>query len=251
MRALITNDDGIDAQGLRVLARAAVEAGLDVVVAAPHIERSGFGTGLTSMEAFGKLLLTERELEGLPRVRALAVEASPSMIALIGVRAGFGFAPDVVLSGINHGPNTGQFLIHSGTAGAAFTAVNQGVPGLALSFNNRLAQNWDTAAEVARRSIDWFMAHLTTDAIVNVNIPDVPMTEFKGFRSATLARQGAVSADVVTFGEGHVTMTFRRDEGELLPDSDSVLMRQGFATVTAVGNPAPVLSVDLSGIASA
>lgn len=251
MRALITNDDGIDAQGLHVLTRAAVDAGLDVIVAAPHIERSGFGTGLTSMETGGRLLLTERELAGLPGVRALAVEASPSMIALMGSRGGLGFQPEVVLSGINHGPNTGQFILHSGTAGAAFTAINQGIPGLALSFNTRAAQNWDTAAEVARRSIDWFLDHLSTDAILNVNIPDVSMAEFKGFRSATLARQGAVSADVVTFGEGHVTMTFRRDAGELLPDSDTVLIRQGFATVTAVGNPALVRSIDLSGIASA
>lgn len=251
MRALITNDDGIDAQGLHVLARAAVEAGLEVLVAAPHIERSGFGTGLTSMASAGRLLLTERELDDLPGVRALAVEASPSMIALIGARGGFGFTPDVLLSGINHGPNTGQFLIHSGTAGAAFTAINQGIPGLALSYNTRLAQHWDTAATIARRSIDWFLGHLGTDAILNVNIPDVPLAEFKGFRAATLARQGAVSAEVVEFGEGHVTMTFRREEGEPDPASDSVLMRAGYATVTAVGNPAPVASVDLGGLASA
>ena len=254
MRALITTDDGIDAPGLLVLARAAVDAGLDVVVAAPHIERSGFGTGLTSMESFGRLLLTERELAGLPGVRALAVEASPSMIALIGARAGFGFAPDVVLSGINHGPNTGQFLLHSGTAGAAFTAINQGVPGLALSFHLGRGPDephWATAADVARRSIEWFLAHLSTEAILNVNIPDVALEQFQGFRQASLARQGAVSADVVEFGEGHMTVTFRRDSLDLEPDWDSVLVRQGYATVTAVATPAEVASVDLSDIASA
>lgn len=251
MRALITNDDGIDATGLRVLAGAAVAAGLDVVVAAPHIERSGFGTGLTAMEEGGRLLIQERRLEGLPDVRALAVEASPSMIALVGARGGLGFTPDIVLSGINHGPNTGQFLLHSGTAGAAFTAVNQGVPGLALSFDGRSSQHWDTAAAVAGRAIDWFIANLTTEAILNVNIPDVPLGDLRGLRHASLARQGAVSADIVTFAEGHVTMTFRRDAGEVDPGSDAALLRDGYATATAVGNPAAVDSIDLASIDSA
>ncbi len=251
MRALITNDDGIEAQGLRVLARAAVDAGLDVTVAAPHIERSGFGTGLASSGPAGQLLLTEQELPGLPGVRALAVEASPSMIALMGARGGLGFTPDVVLSGINHGPNTGQFLIHSGTAGAAFTAINQGIPGLALSYSTREGAHWDAAGVIAGRAIEWFLAHPGTDAILNVNIPDGPLADFRGFRAATLARQGAVSAEVVEFGEGHVTMTFRREEDVPDPQSDSVLVRQGYATVTAVGNPASVASVDLRGVDSA
>jgi 5'-nucleotidase len=247
MRALVTNDDGIDATGLQVLARAAVDAGLDVVVAAPHIERSGFGTGLTAMEADGRLLLQERELEGLPGVRALAVEASPSMIALVGARGGLGFAPDVLLSGINHGPNTGQFLLHSGTAGAAFTAINQGVPGMALSFDARDG-HWDTAGQAAARAIGWFLANLTTDAILNVNIPNVPADRLRGFREATLARQGAVSADIVQFGEGHVTMTFRREAGESDLRSDSALLREGWATATAVGNPAAVPAYRIGGI---
>ena len=79
MRALITNDDGIDAQGLHVLARAAVQAGLDVLVAAPHIERSGFGTGLTSMASAGRLLLTANSLT--PTLGAVA--------AFAGAAAGF------------------------------------------------------------------------------------------------------------------------------------------------------------------
>lgn len=251
MLAVVTNDDGIDSAGLRVLAAAGVSAGLDVLIAAPHIERSGFGTGLTSMAANGKLLLVEQPLEGLPNTRSYAIEASPAMIALIACRGGLGVKPDIVLSGINHGPNTGQFLMHSGTAGAALTAINQGVPGLALSINKRDPEHWDTAAHVAGQAIAWFLAHLQTDAILNINIPDIPLSEYRGMRPATLAAQGAVSADLVEFGEGHVTMTFQRESLPPDPASDSTLLRQGYATATAVRNATVAPGVDLSGIAGA
>jgi 5'-nucleotidase len=250
MLALVTNDDGIDAEGLRVLAAAAVAAGLDVLVAAPHIERSGQGTALSALEAGGKLMLQERELEGLPGTRAYAVEASPAMIALMACRGALGPVPDVLLSGINHGPNTGQFILHSGTAGAAFTAINQGVPGIALSMGKQAPEHWETAAEATRRALAWFLEHRPEGAIINVNIPDIPIAEFKGLRVGRLAKQGAVQAMVAEFGEGHVTVTFKRDPPTHAPDTDAALMREGYASVTAVRSPSEATDVDVSAIAT-
>src|ERR1700735_3834193 len=107
MRALITNDDGIDATGLRVLAQAAVAAGLDVTVAAPDSERSGSGTAVSGLEPGGRLLGGRRPLDGLDGVPAFAVGASPALIAFVATGGVFGPVPDLVLSGINHGPNAG------------------------------------------------------------------------------------------------------------------------------------------------
>lgn len=90
MRVLVTNDDGIDSAGLQVLASVAAEAGLDVVVAAPHEERSGSSASLVATRADGRLQLREERLPGLDHVRAFAVEATPAYITWAGVRGAFG-----------------------------------------------------------------------------------------------------------------------------------------------------------------
>ncbi len=107
MRALITNDDGIDSAGLRVLAQVAVAAGLKVTVAAPDGERSGTSAAMSGL-AGGRLLVADRALDGLEDVPTVAVQASPAMIVFVGTDGAFGPPPDIVLAGINRGPNIGR-----------------------------------------------------------------------------------------------------------------------------------------------
>ena len=85
MRALITNDDGIDSPGVRILAQVAVAAGLEVTVAAPDGERSGTSAMMSGLESGGRLLAEERKLDGLEGVPTLAVRATPAMIAFVAV----------------------------------------------------------------------------------------------------------------------------------------------------------------------
>src|SRR5690606_10766658 len=103
MRTLITNDDGIDAAGLVPLARAALEAGLDVVVAAPAVQSSGTSASIVAEEADGRIAIERRELDGLDQIPAFAVRGGPGLIALIAARGAFGDPAELVLSGINHG----------------------------------------------------------------------------------------------------------------------------------------------------
>src|SRR5687768_6804026 len=118
MRVLVTNDDGIDSPGILALARAALEVGLDVTVAAPSWDSSGASASLTAVERDGRFLLSKETLPGLDGVRAFGVEAAPAFIVRAAVRGAFGPEPDLVLSGVNHGPNTGHAVLHSGTVGA-------------------------------------------------------------------------------------------------------------------------------------
>src|ERR1700753_1801461 len=90
MRALITNDDGIDSPGVRILARVAVAAGLDVTVGAPHRERSGPSAMMSALEEGGRLLVEDGKLDGLEDVPTLAVQATPAMIAFVGGHGGLG-----------------------------------------------------------------------------------------------------------------------------------------------------------------
>jgi 5'-nucleotidase len=249
VRALVTNDDGIDSPGLHVLAHAAVAAGMDVVVAAPDREYSGSGTALTAaIRSGGRLAVHARQVEGLAAERVVAVEASPAFLAFAAVRGAFGAAPDVVLSGVNRGPNTGTSVLHSGTVGAALTAATHGLPGVALSLAAPDPQQWGTAEEVTRRVLRWLAGARLGAATLNVNVPDVPPDRLRGVRPARLAAFGAVQAEVGETGDDFVTLTWGDVPGDPAPDSDVALLREGWATATVLRAPCDAPDVDLSGL---
>ncbi len=252
MRALITNDDGIDSVGLQTLAGVAADAGLEVLVAAPHMERSGASASLGAMRSDGRLIVREQPLEKLPGVRSLGVEATPAFIAWAGVRGAFGPAPDLVLSGVNKGPNTGHAILHSGTVGAALTATAHGTPAMAVSVSAADPSHWDTAAYVARTALDWLLQQQLDGRpyVLNVNVPDVPRDGLRGLRAAPLATFGAVQADIAEVGEGYVTMTFSEIDVSGEPDTDAGLQAQGWATVTPLAGPCEMSGVVLDGLTS-
>ncbi|QCQ91633.1 5'/3'-nucleotidase SurE [Rhodococcus sp. SGAir0479] len=250
MRALIVNDDGIDSPGLAVLARVAVAAGLEVQVAAPHVERSGASASLSALEDDGKLMLSRRTMPDLPGVEVLAVEASPAMIAFVAAHGAFGPAPDLVLSGINLGPNTGHAILHSGTVGAVLTAAAHGARGVALSLDQPSPSDWETAEAVASHAVRWAVEHAAPGRVLNVNIPDVPIDGLLGLRAAPLAEFGAVQAEIGDVEENGdesraVTVTFRKVEIDSSGDSDAVLLHDGWATATVLRMPFEVAEADL------
>lgn len=259
MRALITNDDGIDSPGILTLARVAVDAGLDVMVAAPHEDRSGSSAAMSALEADDRLMLDERNLPGLAGIPALVVRASPAMIVFAAMRSAFGAAPDIVLSGVNYGANTGQAVLHSGTVGAALTAVSHGCFGLAVSqaisgppVDIHGAQ-WDTAACIAARAVDWLLQAVadagdTEPFALNINAPDVPVDRVRGMRATTLADYGVVQTQVSERGHGYVVLTMTAVEAAPDPDSDVAVLAQGWASATAVRPLSSVQDVDLSGL---
>lgn len=249
MRALVTNDDGIDTVGLRTLTQVAVKAGLDVIVAAPHVERSGSSASLTALEEGGRLMIREERLEGLDGIRALGVEATPGFIAFAAAHKAFGPAPDIVLSGVNHGPNTGNAVLHSGTVGAALTARTHGTSSLAVSNVAPQPRHWETAAAMAERALAWLLENIGDEPLtLSVNVPDVAVTECRGLRAARLASFGAVQAEVRESGEDYVTMTFSEVDEELEPGTDAYLLAHGWATVTSLAAPCEADGLDLSAL---
>ncbi|KQU06392.1 5'/3'-nucleotidase SurE [Rhodococcus sp. Leaf7] len=270
MLALITNDDGIDSHGIAVLARVAVDAGLDVVVAAPHEERSGASASLSALQNRDQLVFSRAAVADLD-VDAYAVQASPAMIAFVATRGAFGPRPDVVLSGINHGPNTGSAVLHSGTVGAALTALTHGVPSMAFSLagldtaslaapadiHDRVAHEartdvttWDTARLVARQTLEWFLEHRSSEWVLNVNIPPVPPSDLRGVRSAELAAFGAVQAEIGEKDDEFVTVRFDAIAAADDDESDAGLVARGWATVTALRPPSAV-EVDTASLTQA
>ncbi|MBE3074485.1 MAG: 5'/3'-nucleotidase SurE, partial [Actinobacteria bacterium] len=209
MRALITNDDGIDSPGLAVLARVALDAGYGVMVAAPAREASGASASLIGGEVDGRLVVEEKACPGLPAgVRSLAVSATPGLIAFLAAYDGFGPRPDLVLSGVNRGSNTGHAVLHSGTVGAAFSAMTHGIHAMAVSMASGQPRHWATAGAVARHVLPWLTSQPADRGVLNVNVPDLPTMGVLGIRKAPLARFGAVQATLEADDAGQHTVRY-------------------------------------------
>lgn len=238
LRALITNDDGIDSPGLWALAASARDAGFEVVVAAPHVDASGVGASVLSVREDGRVRLHGRELPGLDGVPAFAVEGHPAFIVTSAGRGWLDPEPDVVLSGINLGANTGHAVLHSGTVGAALAAGLQGRRALAVSldtgWNPPEQPHWEAAAHVLPEVLDLLLG--TDDGtVLNLNVPDVAPAGLGPLREARLAPFGTVQVRIAQrtteSSEGlHMTWDERAEPPE--PGTDTALLRAGHPTLT-------------------
>jgi 5'-nucleotidase len=231
MRILVTNDDGIESVGLRVLAERLAADGHDVFVVAPTSDRSGAGAAIGPLHQSGPMPVVEHDWPALGRP-AYAIDAPPAAAAYAACLGGFGAPPDIVVSGINPGPNTGHLVLHSGTVGAAMTGAVLGVPGLAVSIGIGAPVHWASAAEYAAGAVDWVFARADTPLTLNMNVPNAPFAEIKGIREAELARYGSVWAATASGADGHVSIEFAGSETPAAPESDLAVLLDGYVAVT-------------------
>jgi 5'-nucleotidase len=267
VRILVTNDDGVDAVGLHVLARRLVELG-DVVVAAPDREYSGASAALGTLHLI-RPEVHRVDIDGVPE--AWSVTGPPALCVMFGRLGVFGGPFDLVVAGINPGANAGRAIYHSGTVGAALTARNGSVSGLAVSqavedfgvegqgWDDMLAdQHWDTAAEVGVRVARAMLADLPTDPIViNVNVPNRQIDELVGWRRTEVALmppRALASAELIPRlghdGAFDVHMAWG-DPLELPTDTDSGAVEAGYVAITALCRIIDDAAVDLASIGAA
>ena len=134
--------------------RALVDSGLDVVVAAPDRDMSGSGAAIGHIHMDEHIDAKPVDLPGLAGVPAYAVDGPPGLCVLAARLGGFGPTPDLVVSGINPGCNTGRAVLHSGTVGAALTAANFGCRGIAVSIDVATRLVHETAARAVTPVVD-------------------------------------------------------------------------------------------------
>jgi 5'-nucleotidase len=233
VRILATNDDGIEAEGLHVLARRVAAAGHDLVVAAPAVDASGSGAAIGLFHADSHIDVRQVAIPDCD-APAWSVAGPPGFCALAARLGAFGTAPDIVLSGINAGPNTGRAILHSGTVGAALTAQNFGAKGLAVSVAAGTPWQWDTAATITLEVLEVLM-EAPPRSVLNLNVPALPRDQVKGVRWARLAAFGAVRAAIVPAeSDGQLQIELRAVDEHLPPDTDTAQLRAGFATLTTI-----------------
>ena len=256
MRILLTNDDGINARGLHVLARMMKEFG-DVTVVAPKYHQSGMSMAVD----LGFRPLAYKDLGDRDGIHWAYLDGHPASCVKYGLNFPTGGCrPDVVLSGINHGSNASTGSCYSGTLGAAQEAALNGIPAFGVSVDAYSPEADFTAVE--RLFPDLFRALLAAwpdreGLYYNINFPALPTAEIKGIRvghqgrghwerefipwdPARLSKFGASRAD---FGPDGIV---RADDGEQVfmmvgeyvddentPGADHHLMQEGYVTLVA------------------
>ena len=176
MKILLTNDDGIKAPGLRALLEC-VPKDARVLVAAPATERSASSHSIS----LGQKLRVEEFVEG--KVKFLAVHGTPADAVKLALYEHGDFAPDLIVSGINQGANTGVSVYYSGTLSAAREGFINGIPAIAISLSSREFGNFTVCQNVARLLIEAYRERrLPSQAMLNVNVPPLLPEDIKGVR---------------------------------------------------------------------
>ena len=227
-RILLTNDDGIDSPGLRMLAWALSEAHDDVIVAAPAADMSGAGTGIGRYDPADPAGLRRVEIDAL---EAYAVEGPPGLAVMAAALGAFGRRPDLVVSGPNAGINTGHSVLHSGTVGAALTAQTFGGSGLAVSLAPSEPWYWETAVEVARAATEWVL-HQPRGTMLNVNVPARHIDELAGITWADLDEFGHFRVATANTAGGTLELSVGERGRQSDPSTDTALCLSGHVTLT-------------------
>ena len=176
MRILLSNDDGVHADGLACL-HTHLQSHHEVTVIAPDSNCSGASNALS----LRKPLRLEQHKNGF-----YSVNGTPSDCVHLGINQFLEEDPQLVISGINHGPNLGDDVIYSGTVAAATEGRYMGLPAIAVSLNGN--QHFETAARLVVEIVEHLANHpLPSDQILNINVPDVPYEQITGIE---VTRQG-------------------------------------------------------------
>ncbi|MFZ5477230.1 MAG: 5'/3'-nucleotidase SurE [Myxococcota bacterium] len=227
MLILLSNDDGIEAPGLRML-----EASLDGLgelwTVAPATEQSARSHALTMHEP---LRLTKHG------ERRFAVSGTPADSVYLAVHHVLPRKPDLVISGINRGTNLSNDVVYSGTVAAAREGASFDIPAVAVSlWIGEQGPRWSTAQLVARRVAERVIARgLPSRILLNVNVPDRPPEELRGIRVAPLGRryyQSLVAEKTDPRGRKYYWIGGDHERFDDLPDTDGPLCEAGYAVVT-------------------
>lgn len=226
MKILISNDDGVHAPGLAMLANSLSNVA-DITVVAPDRNRSGVSNSLT----LANPLRVVTAINGF-----FSVNGTPTDCVHLAVTGLLKELPDMVVSGINEGSNLSDDVLYSGTVAAATEGRFLGLPSLAISLAGPRCEHYDTAAQVARMVVLRLREQpLTSDTILNVNVPDLPFAEIKGIqvtRLGTRHKAEPTVKDVDPRGRKIYWVGQPGPEQDAGPGTDFYAVNAGYISIT-------------------
>lgn len=185
MNILVTNDDGIFAKGINTLVNTLKEKGHKVFVVAPDRERSASGQAITLHSP-----LQIKEISKWDGVLAYAVDGTPTDCSKLAITEIIKDPIDVVISGINKGPNLGTDVLYSGTVSAAIEAALLGVPAIAVSLAGFANLDYNYSANVVEKiAVEMIKQGVPKDTLLNVNVPNVDSSQIKGTAITCLGKR--------------------------------------------------------------
>jgi 5'-nucleotidase len=229
LKILITNDDGINARGLEILAEVCRRvAQVDVV--APDREQSGSSHSLTLHRPLRPVLRPDGSFQ---------VDGTPTDCVLLALGELLPDKPDFVFSGVNHGPNMGEDVLYSGTVAAAMEGLTLGIPGVAISlagFNlDVMESHREWLEQLVTRIVQ--IENFPKETLLNVNLPPISGDEVRGIRTTTLGKrvyseslvetQDPWGRTVYWIGGGQISWSGRGRE-----DCDFRAIQDGYVSVT-------------------
>lgn len=232
---LVTNDDGINAPGIRHLVESVRGLGR-IVVVAPDKVQSGMGHAITTSDP---LRLEKTETFSDLGLEAWQCNGTPVDCVKIARNVVLGFQPDICVSGINHGSNASINVIYSGTMSAAMEAAIEGIPAVGFSLMDfRYDADFSVSKIVARKTVKRILSEsMPEHLLLNINIPSVAKKDFKGIRVCRQAQafwREKFEERKDPVGKKYFWMTgqfINNDEGE---DTDMKALNKGFASIVPI-----------------
>ncbi|MGP1958147.1 MAG: 5'/3'-nucleotidase SurE [Arsenophonus sp. ER-NS5-MAG3] len=224
LKILLSNDDGVTATGIQTLATI-LHKYYFVQVVAPDRNRSGASNALTLDKALRITRLPNGDI---------SVQGTPTDCVYLGVNQLIQPSPEIVISGINHGPNLGDDIIYSGTVAAATEGRHLRLPALAISLNGKT--HYKTAAEVTCNLLKFLQKKtLKAGNILNINVPDIPLSEIKGYKVTRCGSRHAAQ-QVYSFEDLMGSIVYWLGPvGEICdagPDTDFAAVADGYVSIT-------------------
>lgn len=231
-RILLSNDDGIFADGLTALYESLKGIG-DLFVVAPDTEQSAVGHAITLYNP-----LRVKEIKRKNGFHGYAVNGTPADCVKLGIKAILNGKPDLVVSGINRGSNLGENIIYSGTVSVATEGTIMGIPSIAFSITSHENPMYEVAADFAAKLVPVVLEKgLPKGTLLNINIPNLPQEKIKGIK---ITRQGESRFDEIFrkrtdprndtyFWMDGVYLKTENDDS-----ADDVAIDQGYISITPI-----------------
>lgn len=233
MKILVTNDDGIEAPGIRVL-RDKLKQVAEIIVAAPAQQQSATGHSIT---VFHPIWVNDYLFDD-PRITGWKIGGTPADSVKIALDALMKEKPDLVVSGINQGPNLATDVLYSGTVSAAVEGAMHGIPAIAISLASYDSTDFYNAADFCCTLVQHFKEHkLPKFNLLNVNVPPGTAAEIQGVsvtRLGSIEYENAFEKRIDPHGRTYYWMAGTQVECDNAPETDVGAIQQRRISITPV-----------------